>query len=477
MSGQDALLINFEFKLYKIMAITYTSSTTMPNTGAGGFSSANITNYGGNIYNFDYGSNALYRRDLTTLLVTSGPVSDPDVTGIQEVAWDYVNGIAYNYIQITGGDFRVNKWDLATMTLLASSIDLSSATYFNCDSMTYSNGYLYLRPHAASTISTLLKIDVTTMGIVDSITYDQDTEGWQIEAMIVDTINEKLYMVAATPPNTGPPVNFPVIQQVDISGAMTKGTEVNVGIMSYIQTPCALAINATCTTLYWSFTVTDSYLYTIALPAFTTAVAAQTLSGSDLKPASNGSSGGGASSTLIQLKMGSDGYLYWQLTWNLFPNRYAQVRQADQTGADTGLYVNTPTSGQLYKQDTFDANNGIGLSVTGTFGRNLSKFHLFDLPPAPVWVGGSGNFGPPIAIIGSTVILHICNVTGATVVTVNGIGATFTVLDDCTIIITVPPGVGSGGPVCVTTPGGTTCSANNLIITSTYGPQITQIQG
>src|SRR5207237_119867 len=100
------------------------------------------------------------------------------------------------------------------------------------------------------------------------------------------------------------------------------------------------------------------------------------------------------------------------------------------------------------------------LSVTtpGGTATSANAFAVLNPPTIASFSPGSGPVGTSVTISGT-------NFTGATSVSFNGVGATFTVTSDTAIRATVPAGA-TTGPVSVTTPGGTATSASSFTVVS-----------
>src|SRR5207237_2104196 len=82
------------------------------------------------------------------------------------------------------------------------------------------------------------------------------------------------------------------------------------------------------------------------------------------------------------------------------------------------------------------------------------------------------RFTPTSGPVGTSITLSGTNLTGATVVTFNGVSAApFTVTSATAIQDTVPPGA-TTGPLSVSTPGGTATSTSAFTVT-TPGPDTT----
>ncbi|PIQ28401.1 hypothetical protein COW36_03770 [bacterium (Candidatus Blackallbacteria) CG17_big_fil_post_rev_8_21_14_2_50_48_46] len=103
-------------------------------------------------------------------------------------------------------------------------------------------------------------------------------------------------------------------------------------------------------------------------------------------------------------------------------------------GATTGAITVTPQGGTALQSSTYTLNT----PVISSFNSNVA--------------------------IGQQVVLSGANFTNATQVTFNGVAApTYTVNNDGTITVTVPPGA-TDGPIRVTTPSGTGTSATNFVL-------------
>src|SRR5207253_5844956 len=72
------------------------------------------------------------------------------------------------------------------------------------------------------------------------------------------------------------------------------------------------------------------------------------------------------------------------------------------------------------------------------------------------------SFTPASGLVGSSVTINGANFTGATAVTLNGVGATFSVSSDTVIVTTVP--ATTTGALTVTTPSGTATSSSNFTV-------------
>ena len=101
------------------------------------------------------------------------------------------------------------------------------------------------------------------------------------------------------------------------------------------------------------------------------------------------------------------------------------------------------------------------ISVVSGAGTGVSSgaFTVIPPPPAPVIT----FINPASGLPGLSIKVQGVHLTGATLVTFNGAGAVFTVLDDSDISATVPAGAASG-PVYVTTPGGTAASPGSFTV-------------
>lgn len=98
------------------------------------------------------------------------------------------------------------------------------------------------------------------------------------------------------------------------------------------------------------------------------------------------------------------------------------------------------------------------ISVTTPNGTATSSTN-FTVTPAPTIT----SFVPKRGQVGATVVVTGTGFTGATSVAFDGTAATFTVDSDTQITATVPAGA-SGGPISVTTPGGTGTSLTNFVV-------------
>jgi hypothetical protein len=83
---------------------------------------------------------------------------------------------------------------------------------------------------------------------------------------------------------------------------------------------------------------------------------------------------------------------------------------------------------------------------------------------------------PTVPAPGTTCVLHGYGFVGITIILINGISATFTVIDIGTIIVTIPPGV--DGPITVDITGTEGSSSSSLFAEATpnYAPQVTQLE-
>jgi formylglycine-generating enzyme required for sulfatase activity len=139
------------------------------------------------------------------------------------------------------------------------------------------------------------------------------------------------------------------------------------------------------------------------------------------------------------------------LTWTT-----VQEMSASATCAWTPTVAATYTVAVYAKEvgspKSYDCYRAISLSVTAT-------------PPAPTLT----DFTPMSGPVGTTVTLTGTGFTGATVVTFNGVSATFAVEDDSILTATVPSGA-TTGPIAITTAGGTATSATEFTVTGFTPP-------
>src|SRR5207253_111649 len=98
------------------------------------------------------------------------------------------------------------------------------------------------------------------------------------------------------------------------------------------------------------------------------------------------------------------------------------------------------------------------LSVTTPGGTATSASSFTVVSPPTI-----ASFTPTSGPVGTSVTISGTNFTGATSVTFNGVGATFTVTSGTAIRATVPAGA-TTGPLSVTTPGGTATSASAFAV-------------
>jgi large repetitive protein len=100
------------------------------------------------------------------------------------------------------------------------------------------------------------------------------------------------------------------------------------------------------------------------------------------------------------------------------------------------------------------------LTVTTPAGTATSSSAFTVLHPP-----GIATFTPSSGGVGATVNISCTDFTGATSVTFNGAGATFTVVSATAITATVPAGA-TTGPIGVTTPAGTSTSGSSFTVTA-----------
>ena len=117
--------------------------------------------------------------------------------------------------------------------------------------------------------------------------------------------------------------------------------------------------------------------------------------------------------------------------------------------SDTKITVNAPAG----------ATSG-PITVTNPGGTGVSKTNFtFLSPPSAV------TFSPEHAAFGALVTVSGGHFTGSTVVTVDGVSVTFTIVNDSTITFRVPTNAADGsGPVAVTNAGGTTQSVDSFTL-------------
>jgi hypothetical protein len=74
-----------------------------------------------------------------------------------------------------------------------------------------------------------------------------------------------------------------------------------------------------------------------------------------------------------------------------------------------------------------------------------------------------GGFSPGSGVVGASIVINGANLSGATMVTFNGVSATFAINSSAQITANVPVGA-SSGPLRISTPAGTATSAANFIV-------------
>src|SRR5206468_1872 len=134
------------------------------------------------------------------------------------------------------------------------------------------------------------------------------------------------------------------------------------------------------------------------------------------------------------------------------------------TGATAVTFNGSTASFTLASDTTIQATVPVGattgpISVTTPGGTTTSANNYTVIPPPAIT-----SFTPMSGRVGTSVTINGTGFTGATAVTFNGSTASFTLASDTTIQATVPVGA-TTGPISVTTPGGTTTSANNFTVT------------
>ena len=123
-------------------------------------------------------------------------------------------------------------------------------------------------------------------------------------------------------------------------------------------------------------------------------------------------------------------------------------------GTPAASIVQAP-DGTIYGTATAGGKAGSGSVAIGTV------WHLNASLPAPQSTVAA--FTPASGAVGSTVLIRGDHFIGTTAVTINGVSATFKVLNTNFIRATVPSGA-TTGPIAVTNPGGKTISTQNFTV-------------
>src|SRR5437773_1472528 len=139
------------------------------------------------------------------------------------------------------------------------------------------------------------------------------------------------------------------------------------------------------------------------------------------------------------------------------------INGANFTGATSVAFNGTAANFTVASDATIQATVPVGattgpISVTTPGGTTTSANNFTVVPPPAIT-----SFTPMSGRVGTSVTINGTGFTGATAVTFNGSTASFTLASDTTIQATVPVGA-TTGPISVTTPGGTTTSANNFTV-------------
>jgi RHS repeat-associated protein len=144
-----------------------------------------------------------------------------------------------------------------------------------------------------------------------------------------------------------------------------------------------------------------------------------------------------------------------------------------QAGATVNLGGVATTGVTVTPPNTITATTGahaaglVNVVVTNPDSQNgtLTNGFTYVAPPSAPTIG---SFSPASGAVGASVTINGTNFTGATTVTFNGTSASFTVNTSIKITATVPANA-TTGVISVTTPGGTATSASNF----TVAPRIT----
>jgi hypothetical protein len=131
----------------------------------------------------------------------------------------------------------------------------------------------------------------------------------------------------------------------------------------------------------------------------------------------------------------------------------AAIRAVVPSGATSGPVAVTTVGGTTTSATTFTVGDG-ATAPPPPPPPPPSPTTTTPPPPAPAASPVIAGFSPASAPVGATVTIDGSGFTGATAVTFNGKGATFTVISDKSVTATVPAGATSG-PISLSTPGGT----------------------